>query len=201
MGLGFRYTSFISRSLGDINYHGLRMCELGSQQVRMSISMEKHLKEIEAPTGTNTGKKYYTYLGFDHVSIDLDGRYGSLKLDLTKEIEDEALVGTFDVITNSGTSEHVKVQYPCWRNIHRLLKPDGIQIHIVPRTKNWRGHGHWSYDTDFFDALSEACGYELVFSEIMGEPPKELVAYSMCRVDDREFITEEEFAALPIYRK
>lgn len=203
MGLGYRYTNFIQRSIGDVDYKTIQMCELGDQVVgQRSGSMKKHLKEIgTALSDIKTGKDYYQFLGIGkHVSIDTNGKHGALKIDLCKEIQDKKLIGAFDVLTNSGTSEHVKESYPCFLNIHNLVKPGGIMIHIVPKTGHWKGHGTWKYDMDFFDELCRVCEYEVVLKEFMASPRNELVAYSM-RKTDREFVSQQEWNTLPHRKK
>jgi len=87
----------------------LRMCELGNQTLRNDV--------IEDST-PKTGKDYFIKKGFDHISLDIDGLDGALPIDLTKPIMKDSrykvLINSFDILTNSGTSEHVLNQFECF---------------------------------------------------------------------------------------
>ena len=106
-----------------------RMCELGNQHIRptgMDWAEKRGLPK------TKISKILFEAAGFTHVSIDFNGQDGALPLDLREQIKDEDLLGSFDVVTNSGTSEHVGNQQACFDNIRQLCKPGGIMIHVNP---------------------------------------------------------------------
>ena len=46
--------------------------------------------------------------GVQHTSFDLNAKHGALPVDLAQPIGDPRWLGVFDIVTNSGTSEHVE---------------------------------------------------------------------------------------------
>ena len=116
------------------------MCELGAKQA------EKY-------------KRHFEYLGWNHVSIDLNGTGGALPLDLQQPIDVAAIGGPFDVVTNFGTSEHVNEQEPCWRNIHALLRTGGTLVSCTPL--DWPKHGRWYPSEEWYRQFLDLNGYEL----------------------------------------
>jgi len=149
-------------------------------------------------------KKYFKSLGMKHVSIDLDGRWGSLKLDLGKPIL--KFKHEFDIVTDFGTCEHVYNQYECFKNMHNFCKPGGVMIHVVPMPNNWVGHCEFHYTDKFFIELSRFCKYkvlELSVINMPGGPPRmkgnrRLICASMKKTIDNNFISPEAFKKLPI---
>ena len=164
-----------------------RMVELGNQV----------LKGIGG-----TAKQYFQSINVDHVSIDINGKDGALNLDLQQRIKDPLLVGTFDVLTDFGTVEHVKSQYTCWLNIHNLVKQNGLFIHLLPRTGHWAGHGDHKYSLEFFENLSHHCKYQLLENFIrVGDPKKDFVCCAMIKRRDNEFIPNIVFKTLGISKR
>ena len=133
---------------------GLRVCELGDQLMEWD------------PHGT--GKRYFESLGSTHVSIDLNGKNGSLPLDLTSQFDEATWGSKFDMVTNFGTTEHVRDQFSVFRNIHLFTKPGGVMIHTVPPVGAWTRHLHchcW-YRPGFFEALAEVNGYKVILERV-----------------------------------
>lgn len=189
MGLQLEYIQFINdavQAAGFGSTQGLRMCELGNQHIRKSAS--KHTK-------AKTGKEYFTNLGYRHTSIDWNGQDGALPLDLTQSIEDPSLVGQFDVLTNSGTTEHVTDQYACFRNLHRLVKPGGVLVHLNPMTGSWPGHGIHYYTFDFHLRLAAACGYQILKQSDISAKGEQchLVCVGLRKPSDKPFIERPDF--------
>lgn len=167
MGLRRAYVEFIQRSvdatLGGLD--GLKMLELGNQRLRRRDGFSER-----------TGKAYYEKRGVEHVSLDFNGEDGAVALDLSVPIDKPEWDGYFDIITNSGTTEHVEpyaAQYTCFANLHRWVRPGGIMVHIVPAveglatTRRWHGHCNNYYSADFFTMLARENDYELVASEVV----------------------------------
>ena len=74
------------------NYKEILVCELGNQRMKWN----RH----------RTGKVYLTDKGvLEHVSIDMNGQNGALKLNLGAPIDKWR--NYFDMVTNYGTTEHV----------------------------------------------------------------------------------------------
>lgn len=145
---------------------GLQMLELGDQVV-----FDRKVRE-------RTGKQYFEHRGMGHVSFDLNGRNGALVVDLGKPNAASDRIGTFDVVTNIGTTEHVEPkanQYPCFANIHAWTRNGGLMIHAVPSTEDlsaerrWADHCSFYYSRRFFERLAYANDYELMdFRNING---------------------------------
>lgn len=167
MGLKSAYLDYIyecARStIGELQ--SKRMLELGDQGIRPDQGLPE-----------STGKEYYENRGVVHTSIDLNGSHGALKIDLSKPIDNKDWFNHFDIITNSGTSEHVepkKAQYPCFMNIHNCLRVGGIAVHLVPdideleNKGSWRKHCRNYYSHEFFRMLAKNNNYKLTSLKVM----------------------------------
>lgn len=184
MGINVESLDFILKTIRDNNIalNKCRMIELGNQLLRPSYK---------------PAKLHFQSLGVDHVSVDLNGKNGALKLDLQQEINDISLINTFDILTNFGTTEHIKQQYTCWLNIHNLVKQRGIFIHTVPRVGHWRKHGYHKYNLEFFQRLADNCGYKLIENFIRkGDSKKDLISCSMIKKEENKFISSSIFNGL-----
>ena len=112
--------------------------------------------------GGHVYKPWFEALGFRHVSVDLNGQNGALPLDLRQPLN----LGTFDMVTNIGTSEHVSEddwagQVECWRNIVEALHVGSVLICDTPMPGYWRGHGTWYPQPKFYRELSRLNGLRL----------------------------------------
>jgi len=129
---------------------GLRMAELGNQQLRAAILGN------EFPT-----KRLFKALGAHHVSFDINGQDGALPLDLSQPLPTK-YHAAFDLVTNFGTSEHIEAsQYWCWRNVHDLCRPNGWMMHTIPEIGSWPRHGKWHYAMDRCLRLARNCFYDV----------------------------------------
>ena len=120
----------------------------------------------------------------EHVSIDIQGGYGSLPLDLTKPIHME----WFDMVTNFGTTEHVIQQEPVWRNIHNLLAVDGVLVSMTPYPGDWWWHGEYYPTEDFYLQFARLNGYEVEHMGIGRETPYRNIDVRMKKTCDDEFV-------------
>jgi len=170
MGLEVQYMRFINNAIHkvfgyDISNKKLKMLELGNQEISPNPVYPGRL-----------GKEYYSNLGFDHTSVDLNGMDGALPLDLRIQPLFREFNNTIDVLTNSGTTEHVEpheCQYDCFNIIHDCVKVGGIMIHLLPDVVEldergwWIGHCTNYYSTEFFEMLASECNYEILGNEVM----------------------------------
>ena len=108
-------------------------------------------------------KHVFEQLGFRHVSVDMNGKNGALPLDLRKPLN----LGTFDMVTNIGTSEHVSDsnydgQIACWRNIVEAMHIGSVMVSITPLegSVKWLHHGRWYPRPVFFHELAHLNGLE-----------------------------------------
>ena len=147
MGLPFNTLKFIVDNLGKPK--SKKMLELGNQRIRGNVN-----------TSCKTGKHFFEGMGYDHTSIDMNGKDGALQFDLCKPING---LGKFDVITNSGTSGYIKDQYECFANIEKACKIGGRMIHVVPeKGSNWAGE---QYDELFFADISRMYNYRVIVNK------------------------------------
>jgi len=142
------------------NANGKKMLELGDQILNPYLA-----KEINF----NVAKPYFSSIGYDHTSVDLNRKNGAEGHDLTKPKNDWN--NHFNIVTNHGTSEHVVDQYAVFKNLHDWGCEGCIYAHCVPMdseehkgltNRPWPRHGYWEYNTKFWEALAEVCGYELL---------------------------------------
>jgi SAM-dependent methyltransferase len=104
--------------------------------------------------GQRPYKIAFQRLGIRHVSVDLNGLDGALKLDLRRPLN----LGMFDVVTNFGTSEHVSDQPAVWRNMVEAVKLDGVLVSHTPHA-GWENHGMFYPTIRFYLALAELNGF------------------------------------------
>jgi len=186
MGLSLDYIRFIEEAIEQRTGSDgapLRMLELGDQTIDEPGLPEK------------TGKAYFEAREFEHTSVDLNGMNGALVLDLTKPEQFTQFTDQFDVVTNSGTTEHVEPlekQYESFLIIHQCLKVGGVAVHIVPDAVShdekgkWRGHCPFYYTAEFFDMLAAENGYVTLENTVMNE----LRAAAFLKVEDRPFMED-----------
>ena len=162
-------------------YSGLVWCEYGNQDYE-----------------NKPAKENYENNGVNHTSIDLNGKHGSLPLDLGSPIT--VFDDKFDVITNYGTSEHINNQYYAFKNMHDMCKINGLMIHVVPAINNWKDHCRYYYSVDFFEELAKKCNYKIIDLKILNEDyavyPKNLVIAVYIKEVSGAFIQEDEFRLL-----
>jgi hypothetical protein len=169
----------------NIKYTGLSWCELGNQ--------------IYYGPPRCVAKKLYVEMGVQHTSMDINGQDGALKIDLDQPIADEFL-NKFDVITNYGTIEHVDNQYEAFRSVHRMCKCGGVVIHGFPLVGNWPKHCRYYYSKEFVANLVDSCDYKLIAFRSLTKGryafPKSVISCVLIKQNERDFLTEEEFAKL-----
>lgn len=161
------YLDFVNKNISNMfgaNILGLQMLELGDQIIKKKTGIVE-----------TTGKEYFTNLGFNHTSVDLNGNRGSLIKDLSKDTDFLEWNEKFDIITNSGTSEHVEpldAQYTCFKIVHDCTKINGLMIHLVPDIDQLKdgyfvNHCNYYYSETFFNKLATECNYEVLENTIV----------------------------------
>jgi len=108
--------------------------------------------------GEASGRELYEGLGFRYASIDLNGDFGALKLDINFDDVPEEHRGRYGMVTNHGTTEHLLNQYNAFKMIHELTATDGLMLHAVPFTVHLE-HGFFNYQPNFFEALARYNSY------------------------------------------
>jgi len=167
MGLNTSYLRFIESSIRQVfgdDASNLRMLELGDQ-----VISDKNIPE-------KTGKAYFTNRGYEHVSVDINGLHGAIVRDLTRPEQFQDWHGSWDILTNAGTTEHVEPfesQYECFSVIHDSIKVGGIAVHLIPDVDErdehgaWKNHCRYYYSESFFELLAKDCEYELLSNTVI----------------------------------
>lgn len=135
------------------------------------ITGETMLELGNKKNGDLTYKKFFESQGWKHTSVDWNGRDGALKLDLRKPLN----LGTFDVITNIGTSEHVADQTGVWRNIVEAMHLGSVLISTTPLPGDWSWHGEHYPDEVFFRQLADLNGLVIDRLYVSGEAPRRMI--------------------------
>lgn len=131
-------------------------------------------------------KPYFESKGFTHTSVDINGEFGALPLDLTKPLN----LGTFDMVCNIGTTEHVSEdnwdgQVACWRNILEAMHVGSVLICDTPAPGGWKEHGTWYPNPSFYADLAKLNGLVVerlgVFPWRPGHQSRKVVSARMVR--------------------
>jgi hypothetical protein len=112
--------------------------------------------------GAPLAREFWTWLGLNYASIDIDGSPGSIALDLNYDEVPAAFIGKYEVVTNFGTTEHVANQLQSFKIAHDLATPGGLMLHVLP-TSGGLNHGLVSYNPKFFWMLGRSNGYKIAF--------------------------------------
>lgn len=124
---------------------GFHVVELGSQMLvyetphRPAVTLYRRL-----------GCKRYE-------SIDGNGQ-GTLLHDLNLPLPD---IGTFDLVTDFGTGEHIFDQAQVWRTVHSLCKVGGY-IGVIRPEQGYPAHCFYRTDECWFRDIAAANAYEIV---------------------------------------
>ena len=102
------------------------------------------------------GPPYFkdVFSNLDITTFDATGENESITTNLSDPIK-EQYKNIYDLVTNFGTTEHVKNQYTCWKNIFQMLKTGGIVISEIPKKGNWAGHCKYYFDYSTFLSLDQ----------------------------------------------
>jgi hypothetical protein len=156
-----------------------RVIEIGSQQLGDSFLASTDLLdqtyqlfgrprvELGSPSGGDfastapPSKPFWTSIGFDYATIDYDGHRDSIPLDLNTDRVPEKLRQQFDLVINTGTTEHIANQAQAFHIIHDLTRIGGVMFHEVP-AGSWN-HGLINYTPKFFLLLHKQNDYEQVY--------------------------------------
>lgn len=149
----FRYIQMFVHDL-DREFISSRVCLLGN------LYFAKGTRCIQRQAGTKVVHEYFEQHSIDVVSIDINGKDGALPLDLQEPLPES--VGTFDIIINAGTIEHIAKQEECFQNVHNICRTDGLMFHVASHVDSWPEHGLYHYDTAFFKNLARKFHYSVV---------------------------------------
>jgi len=171
-------SNFFSRTLRKITKHIWAKQTLGHLKSVRRLELEFSLlsfpesgKVLEIGSGTGWQAKALQGSGFDVEAIDLDtSKYKEDKIYPVVDYDGHNIPfsdNTFDVVFSSNVMEHIPRLSEFQAEIHRVLKSDGVAIHVVP-SSSWRV---WSSITCFVKSWKTP--------EIHGEHANNLLAEIM----------------------
>lgn len=180
MGLGRAFLSDLIKLKRSGALDGAtRIVEIGAQQISTTmLEADDLLVELyglfgcERPFLGNSNYRDFTKeaplsstfwksLGFSYWATDFQGHRDSFSLDLNRDSAPVELRGAFDLVLNTGTTEHVANQDNAFRVIHDLTAKRGIMYHEVPA--RMADHGLINYTPKFFHRLCYCNGYRPLF--------------------------------------
>ncbi len=136
--------------------------EIGQANWYGDVSAESvpELAGVEGLSGMDTWQQarafYACMLGFTVLdAVDLRGN-GAWRYDLNRPLP---LKRRYDVIINTGTTEHVFDQRRVFESIHDWTLPNGVMVHAFP-VVGCADHGFYTYQPCLLRGLVEANGYE-----------------------------------------
>lgn len=191
MGLTTKVIAFQEKIIQQVGlqWENIRICELGAMCMRT----------VDVPA-----KKFYIEEKkvLEHISIDLNGMYGSLVINLCFPVPKE-LLNRFNLITDFGTIEHVNNQYQVFKNVHNMCSLNGIMIHTIPTLNYWKDHCLYFYSKEFFINLAKLCNYKILSLEMKSPynpslPKSELVFVALSKQNKNKFISRKKFNELEI---
>lgn len=152
------------------------VCQLGRQttyvtEEKIQLIAKKFgfnvpLISVPPKSSTKNADDIYLFksLGFDSVqSIDYSDYEGATHvLDLNNPVP-EAFHEQYDVIFDGGTVEHIFNFPGCLKNIHKMLKPGGIIMHMSP-SHNHVDHGFYMFSPMVFYGYYSSNRYQILKS-------------------------------------
>lgn len=105
--------------------------------------------------------------GMSYTAFDIFAGQRIRVFDLNENRVPLLMRGTFDVVLNFGTTEHVANQCNAFRVIHDAAKPGGFIFHQVPCTGHFE-HGFFCYSPKFFALMAEANRYTVAAQWLSG---------------------------------
>jgi hypothetical protein len=108
-----------------------------------------------------------TRAGFEYVAYDIVEGFRTRTFDLNTDAVPATERGSFDIVLNCGTSEHVLTQYNVFNVMHDAVRVGGVMYHSVPMT-GFLAHGYFTYTPMLFCDLARANQYQIVKMNFSG---------------------------------
>ncbi|WP_315763389.1 methyltransferase domain-containing protein [Bradyrhizobium sp. SZCCHNS2005] len=144
----------------------------GKQPVSLGEPIETDMVNgIEHQSEDNpSSRQFWRSLGFTYAALEFDGHRDSTPLDLNRDSVPRRMRAAFDLVVNTGTTEHVANQANAFKVMHDLCKPGGIMYHILP-AGGMMTHGLITYTPKFFWHLSRENDYQIVWLKFVSHHP------------------------------
>jgi hypothetical protein len=122
-------------------------------------------------------KNFLSKNGWTAQSIDLGNHpvyKTAIKLDLATALPDE-FHDKYDILFDFGTGEHIRNQSIYWENCHKIVRNDGVRIHVLPPPNTWPRHCKYRYSLSFFEKLCQEFQYDILDVEQIGNGSSALI--------------------------
>ena len=140
--------------------------QLGPQVVHASPAELRTYAEESGIRVEGKETELFGLMGFSEIdSIDLHDPSATFRHDLNDPIP-EGLAGKYGAVIDGGTMEHVFSTEQVLANVHALLAPGGLAIHIAP-TNNYVDHGYYMFGPRFFHDHYRANGYRIETIQVL----------------------------------
>jgi hypothetical protein len=184
----FEWIQETFRSLG-LKKDETVVCEVGSQQI--------HYHGNELPVLSYYGQ-YRGHLYKKYYCLDLHAAPNTVITDLSKPVVIDGMdIQYADFLTNLGTAEHVEPargQYECWRNMHRLTKKGGVQVHDLPKYGYWTDHCRFWYTEHFCNEIARQNNYTIYgMRRWTDKRSGDGILCTFIKNEDNDFMSYDEF--------
>jgi len=179
MAIGTLHVEWLSSlALRSALPRGASVLELGRQEIWMDrapmrLVAGRHLDEAGCeramdaifaegaprPRADAQPALYSVFGASDYRALDFGDATADYQADLNHPLPRG--LGRFDVVANFGTTEHVFNIGQSFANIHRLLKPGGLQLHTL-QSYGYIDHGFWNVHPCAYIDMARANHYEIV---------------------------------------
>lgn len=125
---------------------------------------ENVIKYYDNTRKTLSSAYLWSLKGCSYTAFDIGPAKGAIRFDLNYSLQDSYNFSeVFDaVVSLNGTLEHIFDQNACFSSIHSLCKEGGGIIALQVTADGDLDHGLYSYQPNFFTALSKANNYHIL---------------------------------------
>lgn len=165
MGISNANYDLITQAMALMKPRIIHVLELGNQHLR--------------PPLQGTAKDLYLSLGArSYRAFDINGQDDSIEIDLNYSLlGDPKYMDMFDLVTNFGTSEHIRNQIQVFSTIFECCTVGGLMLHSLPLVGYWRGHSPYKYRESFPAVLARETNSRLIRKEVVPRGSERLLNF------------------------
>ncbi len=142
-----------------IEHHGNTLVKKHSKKGDSMLELGDQIMNLVDYQGM-CAKGYYTKLGYNHISLDINSKNGSVYQDFRNVFD---LGKKFNIITDFGTIEHINGDLlNILISIFRHCEEGGVFIHKNPKNGNFPLHGVHYFTTEFWRKYAIECKLDVV---------------------------------------
>jgi SAM-dependent methyltransferase len=155
------------------------------------------------PVEFETPYDFFRMLGFEAVhALDISDYEGAdIIADLNDPALPETLGQTFDLIYDSGTTEHIFDAPTALRSLARLISPGGAIVHATP-SNGFLDHGFWQISPDLYRTFYTKAGFGVLSSSlfVFADEPYALPAeINLYRTHGRKYVSGMAPEAIAVF--